>query len=204
MSKKLLLSTALAAGTIALSAHAQEADSRYHNYIKGFGGVTAINELSESYLGYSAEVEIDTGFVVGVAAGVSFDNFELEGEVAYRKADTGDATVSYGGYSYSAPIDGEVNATSFMVNTWYNFGLGQKLDGYAGGGIGTVKSEAKGYGYSDDTTDFGWQVGAGVAMPLESGFSVGVGYRYFSVPEVGELESDVTSNDLVFEVKKKF
>lgn len=199
MKNKLIVSLALSASTIALGAQAQEAASG-GKYIAGFGGISAIDDLSGSYYGYSAELEIDNGFVVGAAVGMSVSNFDVEAELSYRKADTGD--VNFAGYSYT--VDGEVNALSVLGNAWYKIDLSDKLTSYLGGGLGLATSEAEAFGYSDDSTDFAWQLGAGADFEMGNGFSLGVGYRYFNIPEVGDTEFEVKSNDIFVALKKRF
>lgn len=199
MKSKLITSLALSASTIALGAQAQEAASG-NKYIAGFGGITTIDDVSASYYGYTAELEIDNGFVVGAAAGVSVSNFDVEAELSYRKADAGDVSVL--GYSYA--IDGEVNALSALGNAWYNVDFSEKLNAYLGGGLGFARLEAEAPGYTDDSTDFAWQLGAGLDFELSNGFSLGVGYRYFNVPEVGDTDLELKSNDFFVALKKRF
>jgi hypothetical protein len=47
-------------------------------------------------------------------------------------------------------------------------------------------------------------LGAGLDFELSNGFSLGVGYRYFNVPEVGDTDLEFKSNDFFVALKKRF
>jgi opacity protein-like surface antigen len=211
--KKLLATTALAVGLVAVpgAASAQE------GVVRVFGGLTSLDEDTLDttidgyyYQGSPAEVKADDGFVVGAAFGVSLGDFDLEAEVAYRSVDITEATfLHYYGMLEDVPVAGEGTAFSFMANAWYNVPLGEKFSLYAGGGVGVAQTELNfSYNYyynSDvDSHDFAWQLGVGADFKVASGFSLGIGYRYFNIPEVGDSQLDVTSHDVIAVLSKRY
>ncbi len=205
MIRKLLATTALAVGTVSVPAVAQQ-DSGFT--LRGFGGISLVDGITDSYsyYGYDFELDLDldTGFVVGAAAGFSFADFTFEGELAYRTAEFGDASVSYDGYSYSYDADGDLSAFSLLANAWYNIPLTGSLAGYVGGGAGIAQVEAEFDGYSYDSSEFAWQLGGGLKYEVSPGFTLGVGYRYFTAPEIEDSDFDFTANEVIFEVTTTF
>jgi opacity protein-like surface antigen len=193
---KWITTTALALGAMGIPAVASaEVQGRV------FGGWANVTDFDSSYAGYAAEFAVDNGFVVGAGLGVAMGDFTVEGELAYRSADMDEVCVTYYG-CYT--LDGDVSSTSLMANVWYNFERTDKWGVYAGGGIGVSNTEFSYYGYSDDSTDFAWQLGIGANYQTDAGFTIGMGYRYFNVPEVGDSGVDVASNEVIFEIGRSF
>ena len=140
--------------------------------------------------------------VVGGALGFTQGDFLFEGEIAHRSADIDQVTIpGLGSYDVNGA---ELSATSFMANGWYHFPTQGNIGFYLGGGAGMSNVEASITGYSYDSTEFAWQLGAGLAFRAEGGFSYGVGYRYFNVPEVDDVEIDFSTHEVVFEIIKRF
>jgi opacity protein-like surface antigen len=196
MANKWFTATAIAVGLVAVPT-AASADSQ----IRVFGGLNMTQDIDTSYLGYDAELEADNGYVIGAAFGISAGNWLFEGEVAHRDADISE--VQFLTY-YAYDIEGSINATSGLINAWYNFDTGSSWGFYAGGGIGVANAEFEVDGYSDDSTEFAWQLGAGATYRMESGFGIGFGYRYFNIDEVADTGSSVTSHDFLVEVSRRF
>jgi len=221
MSNKWLTTAAIAAGLVAIPSTAA-ADTQ----IRLFGGFSSPDDLSDGHqLGnnydYNYQIDqIDTesGFVVGAAFGVTTGNWTAEVEVAHREwgLDDDNVTVSfegyYGGdYSYTGAVDGDLTATSLMANAWYNFPAAGNFSFYAGGGAGIADIQADTgiaftYYYADGTTDedgtgFAWQLGAGVELKTDSGFSYGVGYRFFNADNIGDSGFDIQAHEVVFEFR---
>jgi OOP family OmpA-OmpF porin len=200
MLKKLLGGTVLAAGALfGFGLQTADAEVRLH----GFGGIS-MPEDSDVDLGYGYDLtmEFDNGFVVGGSVGVDLGSWVLEGEYSHRSADVG--ALSAFGYTVSVD-DFQVSTDSLLANAWYQFGLGGKLEGYVGGGVGLGKAEFEGGGYTAESdSEMVWQLGAGIGLNLDTGITIGVGYRYFQLPELEDLDIDISSNDIIFEISKSF
>jgi opacity protein-like surface antigen len=219
MSNKWLTTAALAAGLVAIPS-AASADTQW----RLFGGVSNADDLSDGahegeYYDYTIDqIDTESGFVVGAAFGVNAGNWTAEVEVAHRSwgLDDDDVTVGwvgyYGGdYSYSFAVDGDLTSNSLMANAWYNFPSAGNISFYAGGGAGIADVEGDTgvafltYYYSEvpdvNGTHFAWQLGAGVQMKTDTGFSYGIGYRYFNVDQIGDTGMDINAHEVVFEFR---
>jgi len=198
---KWLTSAAIAVGMIAIPT-AASAESQW----RLFGGISDVADFEYSYYGYDAEITTDSGFVIGAAYGAVYGNWVLEGELAYRSADMDQLVVS-GTYYYDGSYDipnSSVSALSAMANAWYHIPTGSNWGVYAGGGLGFASAEAEVDGESFDSTEFAWQLGAGVNIRTSGGFAYGIGYRYFNVPEIDDSNIDIESHEFVFEISSRF
>jgi opacity protein-like surface antigen len=193
----MLASSALAVGLVAIPTVA----SAQEMVLRGFGGVSLPQDAELSYYGYDAEISAETGFVVGGALGVAVGDFVLEGELAYRAADLDELTVL--GYGYDL-TDSDIGVTSLMANAWYEFPTEGNFGIYAGGGIGIANSDLTFLGYEGDSEDFAWQLGAGAHFKSDAGFSYGIAYRYFNVPEISDSQLELSSHDFMFELSKRY
>lgn len=193
MNKNVLLGAALAAGMVAVPS-AATADQ----VVKFFGGVTQPDDISGSYYGYDAELSTDSGYVVGAAFGATFSDFDIEAEVSYRTADLDEA--SFLGYTYD--LEGDAEVLAFMINGWYNVPISPNFVLYGGGGVGWAQVETTFYYNEFDDGDLAFQLGVGADFRMDNGYSIGLGYRYFTVPEVGETE--ITTNDFMLVLSKRY
>jgi opacity protein-like surface antigen len=81
------------------------------------------------------------------------------------------------------------NAFSIMANAWYDFQVAG-LSPYVGGGIGWADVEvdgvyqSKSVGASFSESGFAWQLGGGLHLPIDEKLTLGIGYRYFSAPDI--------------------
>ena len=86
----------------------------------------------------------------------------------------------------SAPLNGDSNALSFMVNGMLDFGDDDGLQGFVGGGAGVARVSVEpvfaGPFLDDSDTGFAWQAIAGVRAPLSKNWDVGIKYRFFTKP----------------------
>lgn len=202
MMKFELLATTVLAGALAAptAAHADVT-------VKGFGGVTVgagADDFTYQYEAnsYAYEIDLDSGFVVGGAVGVSVSDFTIEVEGAFRSSDADvvlDATY-YGDVFEDGGFTADFNIGSVLANIWYEVPLGSRFSIYGGGGLGVAFGDldpgqvtAVPVGFSLEESeafledaggatgaDFAWQIGAGAKYHLTEKLSVGVGYRYFN------------------------
>lgn len=195
MANKWFTATAMAVGMVAIPAAASA-----ETQVRVFGGLNMTEDLDTTYYG-PADLELDSGFVIGAGVGVEFGSWLFEGEISHRDADISE--VQFLTY-YAYDFEGSVSATAGMINAWYNFDTGSAWGFYAGGGVGLADAEFESGGYSYSETEFAWQLGAGATYRSESGFAYGFGYRYFNIDEIGDTGTDVTSHDLIVEVSRRF
>lgn len=202
--KTLLASVAVAAATLA-AAPGASAGSWYVNVAGGgtwlgdnaFSGVTTSTSQTTT-LDFANDPNI--GFVLSAAVGMHLNNvlqgLRVEGELAYRENDVDAQWVSS---TTGATLDAlasdsgvaqyQHNAFSIMANAWYDFQVAG-LKPYVGGGIGWADVEADGVyqgktaGQSFSESGFAWQLGGGLHLPIDDKLTFGVGYRYFSGPDI--------------------
>jgi outer membrane protein OmpA-like peptidoglycan-associated protein/outer membrane protein W len=137
-------------------------------------------------LGWSidAELDVDGGsfdfdhdLSEHLGLGYAFSNgLRLEGEVAHRFNDFQD-------------LDGHARAWSAMVNLYYDFNRGGRVEPYIGVGVGAARVEAKGavgpISFDDEDTVFAYQGAVGFAVALTEQLDLDIGYRYFEAPDAG-------------------
>ena len=83
------------------------------------------------------------------------------------------------------------NSTTLLANVYYDFHNSTAFTPYVGAGVGLafnylgvdVHDNARNLGYScdDRSTNFAWQVGAGVAYSINENMAIDAGYRYLDL-----------------------
>jgi opacity protein-like surface antigen len=136
----------------------------------------------------------------GGAVGIGFarDNGQLRLEVEGRGRD--DLTRQWSPQVF-APLSSQLNVAakdgwSAMVNGWRDFTVAERVDLYAGGGIGVGGyrySASGGFGMDGvqvlgirsaaQETAFAWQAGGGVIYNISERVAFDVGYRFFSIDQ---------------------
>jgi opacity protein-like surface antigen len=117
-------------------------------------------------------------------------------------------------FFYDVEVD---DCWSVMTNAWFDLPMSDRLDVYAGGGLG-----AGGYNLVVDDTvvtgvdsvsEFAWQVGTGVNYRLSDRLVLDMGYRYLDLGEAdieltdafgasaGNYTFDVTAHELLFQLR---
>ena len=149
---------------------------------------------------------------VGMNLDKVMPGLRVEGEIGYRENDvnaswrseTPDTTPTTPSTTPTSPpdtssvgdlgVDGgtaryQHNTFSIMANVWYDFQVAG-LKPYVGGGIGWADVEVDGV-YQGKTIEqsfsesgFAWQLGGGLHLPIDEKMKLGIGYRYFSGPDV--------------------
>jgi len=202
----------LASSALALLAGATQAQAD-GLYISVFGGANWAEDSSASLFttdgptdstANSWATDPDTGFVVGGAVGTHLDKWvkglRVELEASYRRNDVaGVWTVSdfdTGVFDFTSggTIDANLSTFAVMANVWYEHDMGWKVRPYVGGGVGWGRTKFDGAlfttgGSTEDTWSieddgFAWQLGFGFNYQAAPGVDVGLGYRYFSGPDI--------------------
>lgn len=183
-----------------------------------------INALTIS--GVSADISSETGQSYTGAIGYKFsDLISVEAEVAHSRFDldeiSGSGTLTSGGstlaVSGTASVDGDVEATSGMVNLMFNIPAGGSFQPYVGGGVGLVnwdievRSATSGGttltctgNCSEDGTDLTAKAMAGVDFAVSENFSAGVRYQYLWTDTGTAISDDVTAHVVQASVKISF
>ncbi|MDX2237914.1 MAG: OmpA family protein [Hyphomonadaceae bacterium] len=116
------------------------------------------------------DIELENDWMAAIGAGHAFANgFRAEGEIAYRTNDADD----YG--------DTTITARSAMINAFYDFNRGGRVQPYVGAGAGYAWVEPDG---AEDDSSFAYQGLIGLAIALSERWSVDAGYRYFWVNDL--------------------
>ncbi|MEX2201444.1 MAG: outer membrane beta-barrel protein [Dongiaceae bacterium] len=184
--RKLLLATAAAATIAAVQMPADAAaDGFYVGVMGGFGWTQDVKgDYTYSGTPYTADLDSDTGFVLGFAGGYKFDfGGRAELEFGYRSNELD--SITWGAGSGSS-INGDIDVYSLMTNFWYDFDTGTGLMPYLGGGIGAAwvtsndwKFSGAGVHSDDSDLAFAYQLGTGVNYAINETFTMGLGYRFF-------------------------
>ena len=114
-------------------------------YVRGSIGASSVNDSTVTVQGLdSAEIEFDTGLLLGGAIGSDLgNNVRVEGEVAYSTADVDKVD---GNDESDLDIDG----LSFLVNCYYDIKSDSPVTPFIGAGIGFANLEINDPDESDD------------------------------------------------------
>jgi len=159
-------------------------------YFSGSGGVNFLTDatLENEIPSPDEEVSYDTGFNVGGAIGYDFGQFRTEFEIAYRQNDLDKNTVGI----VSLELDGNVSATSYLFNAFYDIENNSSITPYIGGGIGIATVSINDGGFlgfpvtiDDSATVFAWKFGVGAAYEVIPKMSFTAGYELFGTADPG-------------------
>jgi opacity protein-like surface antigen len=187
-------------------------------YVSVFGGwsmprdeeIAYENTTAATTVRFDADVELDDGFMAGVALGAQFNEWaRAEVEVSGHWHDAGGDAVlitdpptiapATGNYS----LDGDENALFVLANLWIDLPIGEVIRPYVGGGVGFGRLHVDISGTNtvgstvvdlidDSDWGFAFQLGGGVAFDITSNIAVDVGYRYKRINDADfEFEDDI-------------
>lgn len=154
-------------------------------YVSVSAGLGLLNDSSVTAAGLTVDNAIGykAGVPVGVAVGFKADEFRLEGAVGYQ-CHTVDSFLGI-----PASGGGDVSIWSFMGNGYYDISLSDaSVTPYLTAGLGFASISGSDGGF--DSTEFAWQLGAGVGFKASENVVVDLGYRYFRAADVhvGDFE----------------
>lgn len=148
-------------------------------------GGANIGELSFD-LEYAAGISV--GYIPPVSNSV-WDNTRWEIEAMYRETDFDNLT----GVTAPGGVGGSIETYTAMANAYYDVDTGTGWAPYVGGGIGVAQHDFDSITTNTDDTDIvlAYQAMAGISYSFEdfSGWTVGLGYRYY-----GTQDPDFTTN----------
>ncbi|NMW19231.1 MAG: porin family protein [Chlorobiaceae bacterium] len=176
----LLLCAVLSFGVFTAPAYA------YDSYVSGNVGWTLSNDLNfkDTNDHIVIQLPLKRGVSVLGAIGSRAENVRLEGELGYQTRDLN-----------LAGLNGKWEIVSVLANGYYDF-YTEGIQPYVTAGIGAGRITltdffAGGYQYNwDGTTKLAYQLGAGIAIPLNNKISLDARYRYFVL-------SDVTNGNII-------
>lgn len=142
-----------------------------------------------------ANLDIDNGELIddnlmtaGGAVGLEYQrcNGSIRTEIEARGRQNLSETLSDN--DVRAKIGAE-NIWSTTVNVWRDFCVNDRLSIYGGGGLGAggydnvfqVRGPLGDIDVNDSSTNFAWQVGAGLTYDINCRMSLDLGYRFFSM-----------------------
>jgi opacity protein-like surface antigen len=163
----------------------------------------------------SGEASLDTGAVVGLAAGYRFNrNFAADLDYAYRSNDidtikgTGGGTIADGG---------DLASVAIMANGYYYFDFAESWSPYIGLGVGflqEIDSDVELVGFNDqkDLEDsvFAWQAMVGAEVPIDDSWRFYGEGRFMSAPSPelsnsnGSYSVDYNNLSLIFGIGYQF
>jgi opacity protein-like surface antigen len=170
---------------------------------------------------FDAEVELEDGFMAGLAFGAHFNEWaRAEVEVSGHWHDAGgDAQLTTDAPTVAAvtaayALDGDEHALFLLANLWIDLPISEIVRPYIGGGIGfgrldvDITGETAGAVTADIIDDADWgfafQLGGGVAFGLTENIAVDVGYRYKRINDADfEFDDDVVALEGV-EIEKDY
>jgi opacity protein-like surface antigen len=178
-------------------------------YLSVFGGLSLPGDVdvswSNGFTAFDAEIELDDGFMAAIAVGAQVNDW-IRGDVELsgHRHGVGESLswnfYSTGGYgSWTAELEGDVNALFLLANLWVDLPLGDALRPYVGGGVGvgrldadlTLMNAGNDYTFLDEADwGFAFQLGAGVAFDITPNIALDVGYRFKGINAELEVGND--------------
>jgi opacity protein-like surface antigen len=143
-------------------------------YVSLSGGIGLLNNSTVD--GNDDAIEYDAGYLINGAVGMKGDNMRLEAEVGYHRNGV-DSSIYYG------PVGAHVSMWTFMANGYYDFELSNgDVSPFVMAGLGIADASISdgNWGQESSSTEFAWQLGAGVGIKTASNTTVDFGYRYLS------------------------
>jgi len=163
-------------------------------------GATHMEEETDISRGnnlWTVRTDTDTGLLINFGGGYRvWENFRIEGEIAYRSSDVDNLELITMNQLHDIVVyerKGDFTSLSFMLNSWYDFDLGDKLKSYVGGGIGIALISLKDIYISnyplfvpwdeaifnalyvdDEDWRFAYQGGIGIKYNLSNAFAIDV------------------------------
>lgn len=149
----------------------------------------------------SAQMKDDgdgNAFMGGLAIGYDFNvkhGVPVRTELEYMYRSRVDDTMSVNVAGSRASSKQKYDIQTLMVNAYYDFNTNTIVTPYVGGGIGLAFVDGKASGSLDDvgvslnkdsTTNFAWNIGAGVGFDVTDSATIDLGYRFAGF---GEAES---------------
>jgi len=179
---------------------------QYNWYIAARIGAAFADDTEFGVLGTTVTNDYDTGWVGSAAVGTQFDlggfRPRAEIEMGYLSNEVDSHDVAGIGRFEGDDAFGKTNVFFGLVNGYLDF-LEGPLKPYVSAGLGFGHVDFDNHGITavgtamdDSATGFAWQVGAGISYAFTPQTTMELGYRYFSVENVGLVAVDGTESDV--------
>ena len=177
-----------------------------YEYKDGSGGVTDSNAAATNNNATDKSWSNESGYAIGGAIGYNFADMGLpvraEAEYMYHsefKYSASNSTGTNAGPGTGA-FSSKIDIHTVFANFYYDIKTGTAFTPYVGAGLGVawinqkVASTFQGWtvGSNDgdyDTTNFAWNVGAGVGYSLTDNIIIDLGYRYTSFGDAKKVDN---------------
>jgi opacity protein-like surface antigen len=157
-------------------------------YVSLSGGLSFANNSSVDDV--DDVVEYKTGYAVRGAIGLKMDDVRVEGEVGYHRVGV-DKLLGISLDDFD--LDANVSVWTFMANAYYDIDTDNAITPYlmAGLGLANARIEDK-FGDESSSSQFAWQVGAGIGIEASENLTFDLGYRYLK-PSDGDFDGATVS-----------
>lgn len=201
MKKSILMMTGCVA-MLSIASIAYSAGSPYMSANAGLSVPTDVDMTDPTLPGITLDVESDTGFAFGVAAGYDLgNNVRVEGEIAYQQNDLDKANL----LGIDVDLSGDSSSLALLLNGYYDFANQSAFTPFISAGLGAARVEINDFNVagsgvpseSDDDTVFAYQLGAGISYAINDQIDLDIKYRYFgtSDPEFDSTTSEYSSHN---------
>ena len=161
----------LVAGVCSAPSLAQAAESPY---VSLSGGLGLLNNSTVN--GNNDAIKYKTGYLINGAVGLKNQDVRVEAEIGYHRN-------SVDSSDYADPRGAHVSMWTFMANGYYDIPMKDSVvSPYVMGGLGVADASISGGNMSGSpsSTEFAWQLGAGVGIKAAKNTTFDLGYRYLS------------------------
>jgi opacity protein-like surface antigen len=157
------------------------------------------SQISDYYGG--ASLDYVPGFTAGLAGGVKYGMFRVEGEFGYQTNEI-DSINSYDTEEdgpYAGEGKGDVSAWSFLANFYADFATGTPVTPFVTAGMGMAIVQLNDF-FGGDYNDkvFAYQVGAGLSYAINPKMNIDLKYRYLATadPSLGGADAEFASHNV--------
>ena len=160
-------------------------------------------------------------FTLGGALALGYDfnsqfGVPVRAEVEYALRGNSEKSWNYG---RGMDFKGAWNASTLFLNLYYDFRNSTAFTPYVGAGLGMAFNYANytfsspGYhgNFDEHSTNFAWNVGAGVAYDITDSLAVDLGYRYVNLgyyevdlPEGGKVKNQPSNHEFMLGLRYTF
>ena len=178
------------------------AEPRYLSLDVGWGAVAAHAEVLSLGQVIPPALELESAFLTRIGIGAHRGNWRIEGEVGLRQMNVDDVKLLYDEYFLA---QGQRNATSLMVNLFYDLKIPGIVTPYGKCGLGTSFNEVEGSLFvnplgtnvfvgdvypASESWEFAWSLGGGLGICLTRALFLDLEYQYI---DLGGASTDYNS-----------